>query len=128
MRKRVQIEFLDESLTKQCFAEDCDVNNIMKKWIKTGELPGTDVVPKFGDFTNVSDYQESCNRVIEAQMQFEALDSKIRSRFANDPANLMNFLQDPSNIEEGIALGLLERVANPSDVSSRSESIDTVPS
>ncbi len=106
------------SRTKQSMRDECDVNLIMRKWRKTGELAhlkqGT---PRYGDFTNADDYLLACNRVLEAQQCFDALSSRIRDKMNNNPAELLAFLENPENREEAIELGLVnkptEPVANP---------------
>jgi len=45
----------------------------------------------------------------EAADYFRALPARIRNRFRNDPLELLTFVQDPENLEEGIALGIFEK-------------------
>jgi phage internal scaffolding protein len=51
------------------------------------------------------------NRVIAAQDEFEALPAQIRARFDNDPANLIEFLENENNRPEAEELGLVEKAA-----------------
>jgi len=109
-RKRITID-CGESLTKQSFRDECDINFIMNKWKRTGEIPADSVGrmrPRYGDFTNANDYMEACNRVIDANEAFDSMPSFLRDRFANEPANLIAFLADSANQEEAIKLGLAE--------------------
>lgn len=106
-RKRVQITFTQESLTKQEFAEENDINNIIKRAKITGELPVSSRQPLYGDFTNVPQYQEALNIVNEAQEAFESLPSLVRERFQNNPAMMLDFLADPKNRAEAVKLGLI---------------------
>lgn len=97
------------SRTKQAFRDECDVNQILAKWQKTGLV--THVAsqpPKFGDFDVVPDYQASLNAIIAADSAFMALPSSVRDRFSNDPAKLFTFLQDSANKDEAIKLGLID--------------------
>nr|QJB18997.1 MAG: internal scaffolding protein [Microvirus sp.] len=99
----------DKGVTKQADLRDCDINLIMKRYEKTGVLP--DLIVKdgrYGDFSEVPDYQEACNIVKMADEQFAALDVTIRNRFANDPANFLAFVTDPKNIDEVEKMGLLK--------------------
>lgn len=109
-----------ESLTKQSFTDECDINKIMRRAEQTGELPNmikTD--PQYGDFSDVGSYQEACNVVIRAQEQFAALNAHIRSRFANDPAQFLEFATNPANAAELIKMGLAtQRVENAQPVQS----------
>lgn len=96
-------------LTKQSFRDECNINFIMDKWKRTGEIPAAQVGtmrPNYGDFTNPNDYMTACNRVLDANEAFESLPSFLRDRFANEPANLIAFLSDPNNQDEAIRLGL----------------------
>lgn len=101
-----------EGLTKQSFRDECDINFIMNKWKRTGEIPAAKVGsmrPSYGDFSHPDDYMEACQRVIEANEAFDSLPSFLRDRFSNEPANLIAFLSDPGNQEEAIKLGLAEK-------------------
>ena len=108
-RERVSFETVGDSLTKQAFKSECDINNIMRKWRNTGVITHIrNSAGQYGDFSSVSDYQSALNAVMDAQDSFMALPSQLRSRFENDPAKLLSFLQDPANKAEAIALGLVE--------------------
>lgn len=96
-----------DSMTKQEFAEESDMNNIVKQFGLTGQLPDNIKVPLSGDFTDAMTYQESLNAVIAADDAFMALDAKIRERFGNSPAKLMEFLADEKNRDEARKFGLL---------------------
>ena len=100
------------SLTQQQFKEECDINNIIARYETTGLLtdplhPGTRM-PQFGDFSNVPDYLHAQTIIARTREAFEALPSKIRDRFDNDPAQMLEFLQDESNREEAMKLGLVD--------------------
>jgi len=100
----------DVSLTQQNFKAECDINNVVSRWQRTGVLTHVrDVSPHYGDFSSLKDYQASLNVVIEAEERFNALPSALRSRFANDPAQFLNFVNDPANSQELVKMGL----ANP---------------
>lgn len=111
-RKRgVGVSPVGESLTKQEFKKQCDINTILAKYQKTGQLP--DLIksdPRYGDFSEVGSYQEALDTVILARQQFDALSSKLRSRFGNDPSEFLAFVNDPKNAEEMVSLGLAKRI------------------
>ncbi len=97
--------------TKQSFRDECDINFIMDKWKRTGQIPDNMVgtmKPQYGDFTDSNDYMDACNSVIAAKEAFASLPAFLRDRFANEPANLIRFLSIPENQEEAIKLGLAE--------------------
>lgn len=92
--------------TQQQFKDQCDVNNIMKKYKLTGEWPNPKKQGIYLDSTNLPDYQSALNTVIAANDSFSTLPSDVRKRFSNDPAEMIKFLADPKNNEEAIKLGL----------------------
>jgi len=101
----------EPSLAQQHFKDECDINNILRQFNITGQLPGTPLSPRYGDFSGISDYHTAMNRVIAAQDEFDALPAQIRARFDNDPANLIEFLENSDNRPEAEELGLVEKAA-----------------
>lgn len=107
-RERLAFATTGESLTHKSMAAECDINQIMLKWQKTGVIEHRNTFQgQYSDFTNTpTDYQEAMNQVLEADEMFSSLPSSVRKRFANDPANFLEFVGDPTNIPEMIKLGL----------------------
>lgn len=99
----------EEGLTQQQFAEECDINTIVKRFGLTGELPNGIAMPQSGDFTGVTDFHEAMNLVRKAEESFMELPADIRYRFANDPGRVMEFLNDEKNREEAVKLGILSK-------------------
>jgi len=98
--------------TKQSFKKECDINVIMSKYRKTGHLdPGAlnqrQVV--FGDVSEVGDYQECQQKIKEADHAFSTLSSEVRTRFNNDPGQLLDFCADEVNMPEAIELGIVPK-------------------
>ena len=96
------------SMTDPQYKKDCDMNEILKRYKVTGQLPTKPVPPSFGDFTNVDSYDKVFSMVEAAKDQFAALPSEIRDRFGNDPKAYCNFVMDPANVDECVKLGLRE--------------------
>jgi phage internal scaffolding protein len=101
----------EPSLAQQHFKEECDINTILQKFNITGLLPEAPLSPRYGDFSGIGDYHTALNRVIAAQDEFEALPAQIRARFDNDPAKLIEFLDDEANRPVAEELGLVEKAA-----------------
>ena len=99
----------DASLAQQHFKDECDINTILQKFNITGLLPEQTLSPRYGDFTGIGDYHTALNRVIAAQDEFDALPAQIRARFNNDPAQLIEFLENSDNRPEAEKLGLVEK-------------------
>jgi len=98
-----------KSMTKQSMTKECDINYIMRKYQKTGAVSHINRHGAEYGFATSLDFAESMRVVTKAQGMFDALPSSIRSRFANDPAAFLEFVQDDSNEEEMIKLGLVEK-------------------
>lgn len=98
-----------ETRTKSEFAAACDIHNIMKKYAITGDL-SEELKDKgyFADVSQVGDYQDALNTVIESKEAFMTLKSSIRTRFNNDPAQLHEFMADENNTAEAIELGIID--------------------
>ena len=110
-RKRVVLDCSnDKSRTQQHFRDAADINNIVSKFMKSGVLGDptrrSSRAPMWGDFSNV-DFQSSMEMVASVKNGFELLSSEIRSKFDNNPSNLLEFLSDPENRDEAVKLGLL---------------------
>lgn len=97
-----------EEGAKQEFAEECDINCIMRRYERTGLEPSVDAGAVFGDFSDVGDFLEAHNRVAAAREAFMSLPSKVREQFANDPAKLIEFCSNPENAEAARELGLMK--------------------
>lgn len=99
----------DEGKTQQQFAEEVDINTIVKRFGLTGELPFSGRVPLSGDFTEVTDFHSAMNLVVEAEEAFMRLPADLRKRFDHDPGKLIAFLEDDANREEAEKLGLVNK-------------------
>lgn len=91
----------------QAGAEELEISYIMDKYKKTGVLPDLIAAdPTYGDFSEPLDFIKAHEIVSKATEQFEALDSHIRTRFQNDPAEFLRFATDEANVEEMRKMGL----------------------
>lgn len=107
-----------ESMTQQQFADEADINYIVRVYDSGGVLCGqTGAVPRepmFGDFSNLPDNaQEAYNQILEAKSNFDQLPIEIRQRFNFDPSAFFEFVQDPANVDELVSLGLAVRTGAP---------------
>jgi len=95
------------SRTQQHFAEEVDINTIVRRFGLTGELP--EGVPHIlqGDFTNVFDFQSAMDMVVAAREAFMEQPAEVRARFDNDPQKFLAFTSDRANLDEAIKLGLV---------------------
>lgn len=103
----------EESLTMQSMAEDADINVLMARFGLTGRMPDNPRLPMAGDFVDVGDFRSALHAVMDATDRFNELPAKVRARFSNDPAELIDFLADDSNRKEAEALGLMKPPVPP---------------
>lgn len=109
---RVSFKTTGPSLTHQSMTDECDINQIMQRWQKTGIIEHRNTYEgQYADFTNTpADYHESMNAVLKADEMFGTLPSSVRRRFHNDPGNFLEFVADPNNSDELIKMGLAKAV------------------
>ena len=102
------IDCSGEGRTHQSFKDECDINNIMKRFERDGVLThAAKVEGKYGDFTGAVDYKTALDQVHKAGEMFMSLPAFIRTRFDNDPGAFLEFASDPDNVDEMIDMGLL---------------------
>lgn len=113
------ITFTEPTLAQQHFKDECDVNNILRKYEATGLVTHVaNGTPSYGDFSSVLEFQQAQNILIEAQDAFDALPASLRKRFDNDPAVMLEFIENPDNREEAEKFGLVNK--KPSEVAEAS--------
>lgn len=103
----------DESLAIQSAEEESNINTIVRRFGISGELPNNLRMPVSGDFTNMPDFHAAMNLVRQAQEEFVRVPAEIRARFDNDPGRFMAFLEDSSNYDEALKLGLVNKRFEP---------------
>lgn len=117
IRNKIRLDFSDApSRTKSEFADDCNINNIVGKAMKTGILPSGNRKPLFEDFSMVSDYVDTQRTIAQAEQNFMQLDPTIREQFGNNVANLLDFIDNPENAEEAAAMGLIAPIAKQEEI------------
>lgn len=105
--KRVYTVNDEPSMTDKSQQQSTDVNYIMDKYKKTGQITHlAKVQGNFADLSEITDLHSSMNLVTKAQETFNALPSYLRKRFGNSPIEMVNFLNNPQNDQEAIKLGL----------------------
>lgn len=98
----------EKTRTKQTFAKEANINNIMAKYVKTGLFTHyAKHEPKYADTTGV-DFQSALMVVTEVNQMFEDLPAELRKQFDQDPAKFLDWIQDPANAEEAERLGFRE--------------------
>jgi phage internal scaffolding protein len=94
-RLRVYAQHSDQLITKQSCKAECDINNILSQYKKTGIINHiTKMRPDFVNLPPASDYQESLNLIMAAQDTFDELPALVRDHFKNDPALFLAAFSD----------------------------------
>lgn len=105
----VSLQFPAESpVTRQEFADECNINIIMSQYMMTGQMPLlNERTPQYLDVTG-ENFQTAMDLVANAKSLFNELPSAIRNRFDNNPAAFLDFANNPANYAEMETLGMLK--------------------
>lgn len=105
------VEFNREpSLTRQEFAEECDINVLMSRMNGhviggPGNLPPRE--PMYFDFADLpQDLLGYMNFMQDAERQFMMMPAVVRKEFENDPIQFVEYASDPANIDQMRSWGL----------------------
>lgn len=90
-----------DSLTRQEFVDECDVNALMKRYDKVGVWPMSDArEPAYLDCSDIPDLRTAYDAIRDAEAAFMSLPASVRRTFENDPAQFVDFASDPKNIDQ----------------------------
>ena len=121
-------EFPGESLTKQMHKDECDVNQILRKFEKTGIVAHRNKFEgRYEDVSQGLDLQAALQVITEAQEMFMELPATVRREFENDPGKFLAFVQDPENAERMYELGLADRPPEKKPASAPDEHVSDKP-
>jgi len=94
------------SMTEQHHKKDCDIRHIMRKSQQTGMVTHlAQYEGRYMDLANRPDFERSQQIIADGKTAFETVPADIRDRFHNNPAEWIEFMQNPDNREEMIELG-----------------------
>ncbi len=89
----------DDGRTKQCHADECDINKIMARFDQTGTISHVakyeGVYADFSDF----DFHEQTNRLTRGREIFDDLPAELRQEFGQSPARFFAYVNDPANAD-----------------------------
>jgi len=98
----------NEVRTVQSDAEAGNINNMAGRVLQARMRGNPDGrKPMFMEVPSES-FHEMLNKVTQVQHTFQRIPARIRSRFANSPAVMMDWLQNPDNRIEAVKLGLID--------------------
>lgn len=80
------LTFTQPSLVKPQFAADCDLHNIIDRFMRTGQLPPSHARSSIADATTLPDnFQDVMDSAVKVRQQFDMLPVDEREKFGNDP-------------------------------------------
>lgn len=71
--------------TEQSHKQECDINYIMTRYRKTGQLPVREHEPVYADVSNLKTFQQAQDLVAQGLSKFNALPAAVRAKYKNDP-------------------------------------------
>lgn len=113
-----------DGLTEQHHESECNINNIVKRFMKTGDMT---LLQKrksfFMDLSQIpSSYQDALQFVGQVAENFEALPAVVRAAYENDPQKFMEAVKiDPEGVFQRAG-----QLLQP-DVSSAPQNVSEVP-
>lgn len=120
--KRHQIKFPSKGRTKQSEKDACDINQIMARYIKTGNITHANrYQPEYG-YASEFDFRESLQLIQNGQDMFDELPAETRKEFHNNPAEFLEFVQNPENKEKLIEMGLSEQPQQSAHIDTSNQS------
>lgn len=104
-----------ESRTKQADAQDADINNLVARYMRTGQTRGTSELPRYGDFSSGLDFHAVLMRIREAQDQFMDLPAPVRRLCDNDPGKFLDmvFEETGEGLKHLVEAGFAPELAPP---------------
>ena len=107
--RRVKSLVIGETRTQQQFKKECDINVVVSRFMKTGQLPPPKAQGFYADVSDVEDFQSAREAVRQAEADFMRYPAAIRAAFDNDPTVFVDAFNDPDNIDTLVEMGLLVR-------------------
>lgn len=103
-----------ESMTKQSFTDEVDINKIVARATESGFIGHVSTkTPVYMDATSIPDYRSALDIVNLANFRFMELPALTRERFMNDPARFLDFCSKQENADEARKLGFLADPVKP---------------
>lgn len=95
---RVRVRSVNDQpeVTKQSFREECDINNIIRQFQRTGVVRHlNEARASFADISELGDFHDAIALVELASESFMELPAKVRKVFDHDPAKFLDAAHDP---------------------------------
>lgn len=104
------------SMTKQSFKSECDINNILSQYKRTGVISHISArSPQYMELPDEIDYQSAMNTLNAADQAFADLPAVVRRFFDNDPAAFLAALTNPDMKDKLTELGVFNPKPAPTE-------------
>lgn len=108
-REGTETLFHGHSLTRQEFAAECDINNLMERYQNQdiGAIMRAAGEPVYADFSEMpQDLMGFMKLMGDAENAFMTLPAQVRREFDNDAMRFVDFASDPANLSQMRGWGL----------------------
>lgn len=99
----------EPSMTRQADKDSADINKIVKRFEREGIMPMERREGAYLDVSMVGDYREALEQVRLANEYFVTLPAASRAMFENDPAKLLDAVNDPDQLQLLVDAGVVPR-------------------
>lgn len=100
--------------TQVHFQDGCNINNILKKYKKTGVIEHVNRArAMYGDFSEYKDVAQNLDKTAKAVQLFESLPAELRNEFKNSIPGFFEFVGDAKNFDRCVELGIFDKPAPP---------------
>ena len=115
---RVVADVGGESMTQQQFAQECDINYIVKRAQRTGTIPVVSTQEMQFGALDEDTFKARMDKMAEIKSYFECLPSEIRLHYQNSVNEFIAAMNTEEGVEEGRKLGIISPAVNPAPVAS----------
>lgn len=103
----------ESSPTKQSMRDECNINNIMARYQRTGTVAHLNRFGPMYGFAPAVDFRDALEMIRKGQEMFSELPATVRKRFNNSAHEFLAFVQDQRNLSEMRELGLANAASRP---------------
>ncbi len=97
-----------ESMTREAFADELDINKIVERYARGGQLPPTMADARYGDVADIGDYKSALDFVFASKAKLADLPEVARDQLLADPEAYWLRLEAAEDRDALVELGLVE--------------------
>lgn len=113
-REPVHAREADDGMTRQEFADECDINVLMATYERNGSIAHFNrMEPQYLDVSAVPDLAEALDYMRAAEAAFMSLPATVRREFDNSAVKFVEYAEDPGNLDRMREWGLAPPAPSP---------------